>query len=444
MTKGTPVVAKAELRRPASVPPPPISLGRRAQFSLLRTDFLAYLALGRTVTDPIVRLEPLPFYRLYLVTDPLVAQEIGGPLSSSFHKSNQTRTMVGKFLGTGLVLSEDEHHHRDRKALSRLFARYFSKNDVTTAVTAAFYSHLVSCTEGEISDIEAFFEEVSFSAIVALMFGKAPVTRSLHQPLRCFAEAMAQRFRSMPLPDWMPTARNRAEKTSIQTVDQALDNAWTLLDGGHESFAADLAALYKKQDAQNGRALWRDQMKTMLFAGHETVARLMSWCMLYLAEDQDLQNQLRDGLLTETGSLPAFIQEVLRLKPPVWLFDRTPVHDTELRGLRLRRGDKIYISPWLFQRDPAWFADPEKFDPRRFLSSNGRENPAYMPFGLGARSCIGRQLAMTEAESLLTAILSSYTVTCPSPVSVREKTGATLGISAPVHIKLTKKYSTFS
>jgi cytochrome P450 len=401
---------------------------------LIRTDFLKYLEVAQSQGDKIVRLNPLPFLSMYLVNDLNLANDICGPLANHFHKSKQTHSMVGKFLGKGLVLSEDEIHRHDRKLIAKLFAKYFSEGHIREICQGRLKRRITVQSK---LNVELFFTELSFDIIVTLMFGNSETTelKNLSEALRVFADAISERFQSVPLPSWVPTKRNRQEKVAIANVSLALRNAFINCEPG--SFAGELKFLLESENSSRAFVRWSEHIKTLLFAGHETVAKLMSWCVVHLVQNPDTFTEIRNELLDGSDRrLEAFLNEVLRYRAPVWLFDRTPVKNLQVGGFELQNGVQIYISPYLFHRDARYFSDPHLFCPDRFKSSP--TNSAFVPFGMGVRSCIGKQMAVLEAKCILSDIIQQHDITIDLAhmSKLKPKPGATLGFSMPVEMQL--------
>jgi cytochrome P450 len=167
-----------------------------------------------------------------------------------------------------------------------------------------------------------------------------------------------------------------------------------------------------------------DQVCMLFLAGHETSASSLSWCMYVLGEAPELQRQLQEELLevAPTGelaftdlrrlsALPAMFREVLRLYPPVGYFPREAMQDQEIRGAKVKKGDALLVFPWLLHRHRRWWREPDVFNPERFLNKdNAPVRGTYLPFGLGARACIGAGFAMQEAALILSAVMKNYDV----------------------------------
>lgn len=167
-----------------------------------------------------------------------------------------------------------------------------------------------------------------------------------------------------------------------------------------------------------------DQVCMLFLAGHETSASSLSWCLYVLGEAPDLQKQLMKELMqvAPTGDLnfadvrqlngiAAMFREVLRLYPPVGYFPREAMHDQEIRGAKVKKGDALLVFPWLLHRHRRWWREPNVFNPERFLNKdNAPVRGTYLPFGLGARACIGAGFAMQEAVLILSSVLKNYEV----------------------------------
>ena len=167
----------------------------------------------------------------------------------------------------------------------------------------------------------------------------------------------------------------------------------------------------------------RDEVMTMLFAGHETTANALAWTWYLLSQHPDIEHRLHSeldevlgGAIPTLEHLPKLnytrmvIEEAIRLYPPGWAFARHTVGDDEIGGYRIPANSLIWVSPYVTQRHPDFWENPEKFDPERFTPerSAGRPRFAYFPFGGGPHQCIGNAFAMMEAQLLLATIAQRY------------------------------------
>ncbi len=168
----------------------------------------------------------------------------------------------------------------------------------------------------------------------------------------------------------------------------------------------------------------RDQVATMILAGHETTAVLLFWAAYLLALAPDLQEQVaREAQgadlaapagCAQDGRLPltrAVIDETMRLYPPAFVIVRRALKADSVAGLEIAAGDIVMISPWVLHRHRRLWDDPDAFDPGRFLpGAPAIPRYAYLPFGVGPRVCIGAHFALTEAVLALARIIGRFRI----------------------------------
>ncbi|MFF3209182.1 cytochrome P450 [Streptomyces sp. NPDC002886] len=157
--------------------------------------------------------------------------------------------------------------------------------------------------------------------------------------------------------------------------------------------------------------LIRDELVTLLVAGHETTATTLTW--LYLLLDRHPEARTRALAAGPAGSaerreaIQALVSETLRLYPSAWILPRHAVEDDVLGGFAVEAGTDVVVCPYLAHRDPVLWPDPERFDPPRFTVPGGRPSVpgGYVPFGIGPRACLGLQFALRESVVLLEHLL---------------------------------------
>lgn len=200
--------------------------------------------------------------------------------------------------------------------------------------------------------------------------------------------------------------------------------------------------------------LVRDQLLTMLIAGHDTGTALMTWTLYLLGQHPwamtRAQAEVDDVLgdrppqfetIEQLAFLDRVIKESLRLYPPIHVGTRRAVEDLAFDGYRLPSGDRILYSIYLTHRDPAQWQKPHQFDPDRFITHRGQrthEPYAYVPFGGGPRNCIGALFGQVEAKVVLARILQRQTLELVSQ-QVRPRMGATLEPHRGVMMRVTKR-----
>jgi cytochrome P450 len=399
------------------------------QLQALRRDFLGYLLDAATLGD-LVLLRPAPGVKIWLVNHPELIHEILVTRAQDVRKSAMTNKMVGKFLGQGLVLAEAEVHRQQRRVVQPAFQG--SKVDaLTPAIEAATSTVTANWRDGGAVEIESAMTGLSLLVIARLLFGERAGTQTdacMEHAMEQFADSIAQRFRSMPLPDWLPTTRHRAERAAIGVLDRAI--ADQLAHPPSDGLVAQLLA------SGLPHAEIRDQIATLYFAGHETTAKWLTWTLWLIARDAELEQRLcedPDGTL-----LDRVLRESLRLYPPTWVFDRETTTALELGGYAIPKGSTLYLSPWVSHRDPRYFDAPEQFRPERFVDGFEASLPrgAYYPFGFGPRNCVGRRLAELNARVALRCLLSRWRFTVDPSVEVRPQPAATLRPMHALHLTI--------
>ena len=162
----------------------------------------------------------------------------------------------------------------------------------------------------------------------------------------------------------------------------------------------------------------RDEVLTVLLAGHETTAMALTWTWLLLARNPAAAARLNaevDAAPDELGALPytrAVVAESMRIFPPAWIIGRRAAADLVVDGWTVPAGTLITTSPWVLHRDDRWWGDGQAFRPERWLTADGtfdeaapgQPRGAYFPFGAGRRVCIGESFAWTEAVLALATL----------------------------------------
>jgi cytochrome P450 len=177
------------------------------------------------------------------------------------------------------------------------------------------------------------------------------------------------------------------------------------------------------RDPETGRGFTmeevRDQVATLLLAGHATTALAVFWSLVLLAQAPGWQELLAAEAGEDVSRRPltrAVVDEAMRLYPPAYAIARLAREADAFGDIRVKRGDAIIIAPWVLHRHRRLWEAPEAFDPRRFLPpAPAPDRFAYLPFGAGPRICIGAHFALTEAVLVLGGLLQRFRVELASP-----------------------------
>ena len=208
-------------------------------------------------------------------------------------------------------------------------------------------------------------------------------------------------------------------------------------------------------EGMNDRQL-RDEVMTMLLAGHETTSLALSWTYYLLSRHPEAEQAIADEVTAVVGNArPAFahldrltfirrvFDESLRLYPPAWGFSRRALADDELGGYRVPKGSLVYLIPFVLHRRSKLWPDPERFDPDRFTSENEAARPkfAYLPFGGGPRGCIGNHFAIVEAQLIVASIAQRFRVELLPGQDIRAEPLITLRPAPAIRARIHRRTS---
>jgi cytochrome P450 len=196
-------------------------------------------------------------------------------------------------------------------------------------------------------------------------------------------------------------------------------------------------------DAGLGDDVIRDQMLTMLIAGHDTSTALLAWTFALLGGHPDVHARLVAEVVTLEKSplLDQVIKESLRLYPPIHIGNRRVAEEVEFREGNIPAGERMFYSIYLTHRDPGIWESAEEFCPERF--AHGRKTPpfAYIPFGGGPRSCIGAAFGQVEARLVIARLLQTHNFEFTNH-KIHAHMGATLEPRPGVRMRVAKRNPT--
>jgi len=227
---------------------------------------------------------------------------------------------------------------------------------------------------------------------------------------------------------WMiPTLRKRRFRNAVHALDRVVDK---IIDQRRRSTHRNqdlLSMLLEAVDEETSQPMTprqvRDEVLTLLLAGHETTANALAWTWYLLSQNPNAADRLHHELTRVLGErapggldLPQLpytrmvVEESMRLYPPAWAVSRNAVDEDEIGGYRVPRQTNVIICSFVTHRHSTFWEEPERFDPERFspARSEGRPNFAYLPFGGGPRICIGNSFAMAEVQLILATVAQRY------------------------------------
>jgi len=285
---------------------------------------------------------------------------------------------------------------------------------------------IASVAGGKALEVNTEMARLTLGIVVKCLFG-ADVTRETQEVGRLMLavlDAANQRLNSvLGVPSWVPTSRNLREKRAVARLDALLHTLIAMRRASGADQDDLLSVLLTATDEESGDRMsdqqLRDEMMTLVLAGHETTATALTWTWYLLTQHPEVEarllgelHQVLHGRPPTAADLPGLpytemiVREAMRLYPPAPGVAREPIEDVAIGGYFVPKGSLITVNTYALQRDSRFFDDPERFDPERFARGWEDRIPrhAYLPFGAGPRVCIGNGFAMMEARLILATI----------------------------------------
>jgi cytochrome P450 len=379
----------------------------------------------------------LPAMRVFIINDPKWVERILVKEPANYPKHRLMHESLEPLIGSSPFTTNGRLWARQRRMLDQAFS-HARLSLVYPLMKQACADMLGRFEQQDLSkplDVDAAMTHVTADIVYRTIFSvplgedEAASLFAAFTRYQEFAQkVMVCRLLRLPVL-WYDYRRRQYANVIREFLGAKVRARFEFLSMADEQNGADiLSGLRCAIDPEDGSVLTEqevlDQVCMLFLAGHETSASSLSWCLYVLGEAPELQRQLQEELLevAPTGelafadlrrlsALPAMFREVLRLYPPVGYFPREATQDQEIRGAKVRKGDALLVFPWLLHRHRRWWREPDVFKPARFLDKDRAPvRGTYLPFGLGARACIGAGFAMQEAELILSAVMKNYDV----------------------------------
>jgi cytochrome P450 len=385
--------------------------------------------------------------RVALVSHPAGVEEVLATRNRHYIK-NFAQRMLSPWLGKGLLLSEGDLWLRQRRLMQPAFhrERVASYADTMVALTRRMID---SWHDGETRDIHDELTRLTLAIAARTLFDADLADRAseVSQAMLVLMDDCTLRFRSLcALPLWLPTPANIRTRRGIRRLRTVIDR---IIAERRRSGAggSDLLSilLHARDEEGDGGSMTdeqlRDEVLTLLLAGHDTTANALTWAWYLLATHPDAAERLAAEVRDVLGDRPPtfadlprlpyaerVVWEAMRLYPPVFGFGREAIQDTEVMGYRIPRGWNVVMCQWVIHRDARWFPEPERFDPERWAGGLAQRLPryAYFPFGGGPRLCIGSAFAQMEAVLILATLAQAYHFTVDPTQQVEPRPVVTL------------------
>lgn len=425
-------------------------LGNTLQFGRQTFDFLQQC---REEYGDVVYFEVLgqPFYQL---NNPEDIHHVLVDNNGNYTKGSFLTKQFGEFLGKGLLLNEGDDWRRQRHLVQPAFDpdRISIYAEMMTDYTERLLDGWEAGTPRNIhTDMTQLTLEVAASTLLDIDIREesSELRSAFHDITEEFRKRTA---RPVSLPQWVPTPRNHRYQHALEQVNEIVYEiiARRRAEPGNGVVSMLLEASDEPSTTVNDKQL-RDEIVTLLFAGHETTAIALTFTWYLLAthprQEERLVAELDDVLDGEPPTMSAVpdlkytrkvLKESLRLYPPVFGILREPVRDDQIGGYQIPAGATVAMNQIAVHHDPQFFDDPKAFTPERWSDAFEESLPefAYFPFGGGPRRCIGERFAMLEATLVVATIAQQYHLELVSDRDLTLKPSVTTRPDKPIRVRL--------
>ncbi|RDI19325.1 cytochrome P450 [Lentzea flaviverrucosa] len=403
---------------------------------------------------PVVRIQ-IGTKSAYVVTDADTTHTVLVTGAKTFAKGGRFIEALRGFAGDGLATMDDgSPHRRQRKLIQPMFTRAYiaARGD---ALIKLVHSTVATWAEGRPRDVTLDLEDLTRSAFVTALFGAelSPATRQkLHELL---PDVMAGAIRATVLPAALarlPLPAQRRNQSSLrrlhQVIGDVIDQHQARRSAGDVEQDEDSGLLTKFLDARDpntGEGMSRkqieDEVSTFLSTSSASTTAVLAIALKELAENPAAARLLEAEIARVAGGrqltysdLPDLvyarqvIQETMRMHGPVWVLTRRVVEDTTLAGCSVPKGADLIFSPYVVQRDPEVFRDPDRFDPDRWSPERASEVPrnSFIAFGTGSRGCVAESYAWVQMILILSGIVARWRLVPDEGQPSRMVTGVTV------------------
>jgi cytochrome P450 len=423
-------------RKAGSVPPGPPMRELPSLMRKLWFDRISLLSDAAAEYGDAVRYRMGP-KTLYFFNHPDHAKRVLADNAANYHKG-MGLTEARRVLGDGLLTSEGDLWRRQRRTIQPVMRRERVADLTELIVDEAhtLIARLEAHVDGEPVDVVAEMTRLTLGVVGRGLLG-SDLARygDLSAAFEAVQDqAMFEMVTLRMLPLWLPLRKHRHFRAALAQLAGVASSLVARHEEGDQPDQDDvitrLVDAYRDEpDGSLRRSRLQDELLTLLLAGHETTASTLSWTWYLIDKHPEVADRMRAEALTVLGDrTPRFedvhglrytnmvIQEAMRLYPPVWGLTRRAVSADLVGGYRVPAGADVMISPYTLHRHPAFWPDPERFDPDRFDLANAAtagRGYAYIPFGAGPRVCVGSHLGMLEATLVAAMVARRFRLEFP-------------------------------
>jgi cytochrome P450 len=371
--------------------------------------------------------------RMYQVNHPAGVERLLHDNHRNYSKDVATFKTIRSIFGNGLFTSDGDFWRRQRRLAQPAFhrRRVAAFGELMTNTTLA----MLERWRPRVARVQPFDVATEYMRLTMEVATRALFSTSVERDVDTISRAITTLLNDVTFrfafpfypPLRVPTPRNRrflAARATLDSVVYRIIAERRRRAAEHDDL---LTLLMEARDEESGEAMsdrqLRDEVITLLVAGHETTANALTWASYLLSTHVAVARRLRAevdealrGRIPTAADLPNLtytrmvIDETMRLYPPVWITDRRAIEEDIVCGYRIPADATVSISPYVTHHDPTLWENPEGFDPERFAPGRSAEHPhyAYFPFGGGPRQCIGKGFALLEATLVLAVLAQRH------------------------------------
>jgi cytochrome P450 len=317
---------------------------------------------------------------------------------SSFHKSGGLKRLE-YVLGEGLITSEEPKHMKNKKEISPAFNHNHMvdyENKISSIVDS-----LLSGWSGKIN-VRTEMGFFVFNSILEIFFSEN-------------MDGDFEKIRNNINTASYKISKNVQDEELVESTKELRELSKTIVDKRLNSKERKNDFLGIIVESYNNNKMTLDELYdeaiNMLLVGYETTSYALEWAVYYLAINKEWQEKI-----SKKENVDAFIDEVLRIRPPVWNEERVAIKDVNIDGTDITAGTQVVVSALAIQRNKDVFEDPDTFKPERWLENQKLEKGEYFPFLFGKRQCIGKEFALMEMRVVLTKIAEKFQLELIEPL----------------------------
>jgi cytochrome P450 len=387
--------------------------------------FQFLMDLTRRVGD--VATYQTPYGPVYLFNHPEHVDQI-------LKRENYIRAALVKLaLGDGLLSSDGPYHRQQRRLMQPGFQKHRIDGFgpiITSATTAMLEQWQSYAAREEPLNVATEMQKLALTIVVKALFS-VDIEEQADELTAAVSTIIEDLGRIsctlLNFPLTLGAARNKEFQHALGTVDHIVYDIIRRRREQPDETDDLLSLLMQARDGQTGEPLserqLRDEVVTVLIAGHETTALTLSWTWYSLAENPAVLQRLHAELATVlNGRLPTVddlphlaymrmtIHETMRLYPPVWFMVRQALHSDCIGGHEVPAKAFVLVSAYTTHRHPDFWKDPERFDPEHCTPEAMKQRPpgAYFPFAGGRHLCLGHHFAMLESVLIVATMAQAY------------------------------------